>query len=36
LVPPAGVYAFGEQLRRLHVVGMVLIIIGVACLLSER
>jgi len=28
------VYVFGEQLRRLHAVGMVLIIIGVTCLLS--
>jgi drug/metabolite transporter (DMT)-like permease len=34
LVPLAGVYVFGEQLRRPHAVGMVLIIIGVACLLS--
>jgi drug/metabolite transporter (DMT)-like permease len=30
----ASVYAFGEQVRRVHVVGTVLIIIGVACLLS--
>jgi drug/metabolite transporter (DMT)-like permease len=34
LVPLAGVFAFGEQLRRLHAVGMVLILLGVACLLS--
>jgi drug/metabolite transporter (DMT)-like permease len=34
LVPLAGVYVFGEQLRRLHVVGMMLILTGVACLLS--
>lgn len=34
LIPLAGVYVFGEQLRRLHTVGMVLIILGVACLLS--
>jgi multidrug transporter EmrE-like cation transporter len=33
LVPLAGVYVFGEQLRRLHAVGMVLILTGVACLL---
>ena len=33
LVPLAGVLAFGEQLRRLHAVGMVLILVGVACLL---
>jgi len=36
LVPLAGVYIFGEQLRRLHAVGMVLILVGVACLLSGR
>jgi multidrug transporter EmrE-like cation transporter len=30
----AGVCALGEQVRRVHVVGTVLIIIGVACLLS--
>ena len=34
LVPLASVYVFGEPVRRLHAVGMVLIIIGVACLLS--
>jgi drug/metabolite transporter (DMT)-like permease len=34
LIPLASVYVFGEQLRRLHVVGMVLILLGVACLLS--
>jgi multidrug transporter EmrE-like cation transporter len=34
LIPLASVYVFGEQVRRLHAVGMVLIIIGVACLLS--
>ena len=34
LVPLASVYVFGEQVRRLHAVGMVLIIIGVACVLS--
>ena len=32
--PLASVYLFGEQVRRLHVVGTVLIVIGVACLLS--
>src|SRR5215216_6569991 len=32
-VPLAGVYVFGEQLRRLYVVGMLLILAGVACLL---
>ena len=34
LVPLASVYVFGEQVRRLHAVGMVLIIIGIAFLLS--
>jgi multidrug transporter EmrE-like cation transporter len=34
LIPLASIYVFGEQLRRLHAVGIVLIIIGVACLLS--
>ena len=34
LVPLASVYVFGEQVRRLHGVGTVLIILGVACLLS--
>ncbi len=33
LVPLASVYVFGEQVRRLHGVGTVLILIGVACLL---
>ncbi len=34
LIPLASVYLFGEQVRRLHGVGTLLIIIGVACLLS--
>jgi multidrug transporter EmrE-like cation transporter len=34
LVSLASVYVFGEELRRLHAVGIVLIIVGVACLLS--
>ena len=34
LVPLASVYLFGEQVRRLHVAGMVLIVIGVAVLLA--
>jgi len=34
LIPLASVYVFGEQLRRPHVVGMVLIITGIACVLS--
>ena len=34
LIPLASVYVFGEQLRRLHGVGTVLIILGVACVLA--
>jgi multidrug transporter EmrE-like cation transporter len=34
LIPLASVYVFGEQIRRLHIVGMVLIIMGIACVLS--
>ena len=34
LILMASVYLFGEQVRRLHVVGTVLIVIGIACLLS--
>ena len=30
----AGVSLFGEPVRRMHVVGTVLIVIGIACLLS--
>ena len=36
LVPVASLFVFGEQLRLLHVVGMVLILTGVTCLLSGR
>lgn len=34
LIPLASIYVFGEQIRRLHVVGLVLIISGIACVLS--
>jgi multidrug transporter EmrE-like cation transporter len=34
LILMASVHLFGEQVRRLHVVGTVLIVIGIACLLS--
>jgi multidrug transporter EmrE-like cation transporter len=34
LIPLASVYVFGEQIRRLHVVGIVLIIMGIACVLA--
>ena len=34
LIPLASVHLFGEQMRRLHAAGMVLILVGVACLLT--
>jgi drug/metabolite transporter (DMT)-like permease len=34
LIPLASVYVFGEHVRRLHIVGMVLIFMGIACVLS--
>lgn len=34
LILLASVYLFGEQVRRLHVAGTFLIVIGIACLLS--
>lgn len=34
LIPLASVLVFGEQLRRLHGVGTILILAGVACLLA--
>ena len=34
LIPVASLFIFGEQLRRMHVLGMILILAGVACLLS--
>jgi multidrug transporter EmrE-like cation transporter len=34
LIPLASIYLFGEQVRRLHALGMMLIVLGVACLLS--
>jgi len=34
LVLAASVHLFGEHVRRLHVVGTALIVIGIACLLS--
>ena len=33
IIPLASVYLFGEHLHRVHAVGMVLILVGVACLL---
>ena len=34
LIPIASVYVFGEQMRRMHAVGMALILAGVACLVA--
>ena len=34
LIPVASVYLFGEQVRRLQVVGIALILVGVACVIS--
>ena len=34
LIPLASVYVFGEQIRRPQVLGMVLITMGIACVLS--
>ena len=36
LVPLVSVYLFGEQLRRVHVVGMILIVLGITCVLSGK
>jgi drug/metabolite transporter (DMT)-like permease len=36
LVPLASVYAFGEQLHRPQVVGMILISLGIGCVLAGR
>jgi uncharacterized membrane protein len=34
LIPLASVYAFGEHIRPLHVVGIILITVGIACVLA--
>jgi multidrug transporter EmrE-like cation transporter len=34
LILVASIFLFGEQVRRLHVLGTVLIVAGIACLLS--
>jgi uncharacterized membrane protein len=34
LIPLASVYVFGEQLRRPHVVGIILITMGIVCVLA--
>jgi multidrug transporter EmrE-like cation transporter len=34
VVPLVSVYLFGEHVRRVHLVGMLLIVVGIACVLS--
>jgi drug/metabolite transporter (DMT)-like permease len=34
LIPVASVYVFGDQLRRLHVAGIILVAVGIACVLA--
>jgi multidrug transporter EmrE-like cation transporter len=36
LITLASVFLFGESIRRMHVVGIALIVIGIACLLSAE
>jgi uncharacterized membrane protein len=35
LIPLASVYVFGEQLRPMHVVGIILITAGITCVLAS-
>ena len=35
LVPLASVYVFGEQVQRMHVAGIMLITVGIACVLAS-
>ena len=35
LIPVASVYVFGEQVRRLHLAGIMLIAAGIACVLAD-
>ena len=35
LVPVASVYIFGEQVRRMHIAGIILITAGIACVLAS-
>jgi uncharacterized membrane protein len=35
LIPLAAVYAFGEHVRLLHVIGIILITVGIACVLAS-
>ena len=35
LIPLASIYVFGEQVRHMHVVGIILITVGIACVLAS-
>ena len=35
LVPLASVYVLGEQVRRMHVAGIIMIAVGIACVLAS-
>jgi multidrug transporter EmrE-like cation transporter len=35
IIPLASIYLFGEQVRRLHVAGIILITVGIACVLAS-
>jgi undecaprenyl phosphate-alpha-L-ara4N flippase subunit ArnE len=35
LIPLASVYVLGEQVRRMHVAGIILITVGIACVLAS-
>jgi multidrug transporter EmrE-like cation transporter len=35
IIPLASIYVFGEHVRRLHVAGIILITVGIACVLAS-
>lgn len=35
IIPLASIYVFGEHLRRLHIAGIILIVVGIACVLAS-
>jgi multidrug transporter EmrE-like cation transporter len=35
LIPLASIHVFGEQVRPLHVAGIILIAAGIACVLAD-
>ena len=34
IIPLASIYVFGEHIRRLHVAGIILITVSIACVLA--